>query len=104
MTPDGEAIAVTFGAKMYAVTSLATGAVVGAGVLALFRLWMLAGLLAVVASVAYAVVVRIARSGTESERRAVVDSGERAIGAVGRAGSAGWTPRRREVAWASVHE
>ncbi|MDX6480685.1 MAG: hypothetical protein QOG85_1195, partial [Gaiellaceae bacterium] len=41
----------------------------------------------------FSITIRIGRSGSEAERRAFTDAGERAMGGAGRALGGGWNPR-----------
>jgi membrane protein implicated in regulation of membrane protease activity len=80
---------------MYLTNIVAVVAVIAAVILGFVRAWWAGGLCAGLAVASFLVLLRIVRSGTDAERAALIDLGERAIGAAGRAQSGGWSPRRR---------
>jgi hypothetical protein len=83
----------SYATKLYGIAGVAGAFVVAAIVLGLIHLWWFAAALDALAVMSFIIAARIGRSGNESERREVVDAGERAIGAGGRAEGGGWTPR-----------
>jgi membrane protein implicated in regulation of membrane protease activity len=87
---------VTYAGKVYWTVGATGVLVVAAVILGALHFWWIAAVLAIVAVVAFLLAVRIAHSGTGSQRSELVKAGEQAIGAAGRAESGGWTPQRTE--------
>jgi hypothetical protein len=81
--------------KVYGSFYAAGTCLVAAVILGFFHLWWVAGLVGIAGVIGLVVAARITRSGSESERRRLVEAGERGIGAAGRAEGGGWNPRRR---------
>ena len=71
----------SYASKLYGIVAAAGAFVVAAIVLGLVHLWWFAAALGALAVMSFIIAARIGRSGNESERREVVDAGERAIGA-----------------------
>jgi hypothetical protein len=85
----------SYATKVHGTVYAAGAFFVAAVVLGFVHLGWFAAVLCIAAVIGFIAAVRIARSGSESERRGLVDAGERAIGAAGRAEGGGWTPMRK---------
>jgi hypothetical protein len=84
---------VTYGTKVYGMGYVALAFLLAAIGVGFFVRWWLAAPLGLLALAGFIITIRIGRSGTEAERRALTDAGERAFGASGRALGGGWNPR-----------